>query len=250
MVGVQRKPAKASRFSRPEIRHMEMLLQEGKDLSDPNFHQKVADEFNRAPGRGQVESKTIQMQQVQRWFLSRLKFHKTEDATSRSSSKEVSPDGEESLTINALQSSNLPEENGEKVSEEVEMEFEAKSSRDMAWYDVSTFLAHRILSSGEVEVRVRFDGFGPEEDEWVIVRKGVRERSIPIESSECWKVKEGDIVLCFREKDEAANYFDAHVMQVERKMHDIRGCRCIYLVRYDHDQTEERVHLSRLCRRP
>ncbi|KAI0491578.1 hypothetical protein KFK09_025838 [Dendrobium nobile] len=225
MVGVQSKPAKASRFSRPEIRHMEMLLREGKDLSDPNFHQKLADEFNCAPGR--VESKTIQMEQVQRWFLNRLKFHKTEDATSRSSSKEVSPDGEESLTINAVQSSNLPEENGEKVSEEVEMEFEARSSRDMA-----------------------FDGFGPEEDEWINVRKGVRERSIPMESSECWKIKEGDIVLCFREKDEAANYFDAHVMQVERKMHDIRGCRCIYLVRYDHDQTEERVHLSRLCRRP
>ncbi|XP_020676460.1 protein SAWADEE HOMEODOMAIN HOMOLOG 2 isoform X2 [Dendrobium catenatum] len=231
MVGVQSKPAKASRFSRPEIRHMEMLLREGKDLSDPNFHQKLADEFNRAPGR--VESKTIQMEQVQRWFLNRLKFHKTEDATSRSSSKEVSPD-----------------EDGEKVTEEVEMEFEARSSRDMAWYDVSTFLAHRILSSGEVEVRVRFDGFGPEEDEWINVRKGVRERSIPMESSECWKIKEGDIVLCFREKDEAANYFDAHVIQVERKMHDIRGCRCIYLVRYDHDQTEERVHLSRLCRRP
>ncbi|XP_020575245.1 protein SAWADEE HOMEODOMAIN HOMOLOG 1-like [Phalaenopsis equestris] len=248
MVGVQRKPGKASRFTRPEMRHMEMLLREGKDLLDPKFHQKLADDFNRAPGR--VENKPIQIQQVRRWFLNRYKLHKTEDATSRSSSKEMSPDGEESLTLNVSQSSDLPEENGEKVSEEVEMEFEARSSRDTAWYDVSTFLAHRVLSSGEVEVRVRFNGFGPEEDEWVNVRKSVRERSIPMESSECWKVKEGDIVLCFREKDEAAKYFDAHVVQVERKMHDIRGCRCIFLVRYDPDQTEERVHLSRLCRRP
>lgn len=248
MVGLQRKPGKAARFSRPEIRHMEMLLREGKDLLDPTFHQKLTNEFNRAPGRG--ENKAIQTQQVQRWFLNRLKLHKTEDAISRSSSKEASLDGEESLTINVPQNSDLPEENGEKVSEEVEMEFEARSSRDAAWYDVSTFLAHRVLSSGEVEVRVRYDGFGSEEDEWVNVRKAVRERSIPMESSECWKVKEGDIVLCFREKDEAANYFDAHVVQVERKMHDIRGCRCIFLVRYDHDQTEERVHLSRLCCRP
>ncbi|KAK8938748.1 hypothetical protein KSP39_PZI011663 [Platanthera zijinensis] len=232
MVGVQSKPKKvtAARFSRAEIRHLEMLLQEGKDLFDPNFHQKLANEFNRPPGR--AENKAIQVQQVQRWFLNRLKLHKVEAVTSPTSSKEMSSD-----------------ENGEKISE-VEMEFEARSCRDHAWYDVSTFLAHKVLSSGEVEVRVRFVGFGPDEDEWVNVRKAVRERSVPMESSECWKLKEGDLLLCFREKDEAANYFDAHVAGIERKMHDIRGCRCIFLMRYDHDQNEERVHLSRLCRRP
>ncbi|KAK8970123.1 hypothetical protein KSP40_PGU013495 [Platanthera guangdongensis] len=225
-----------------------MLLQEGKDLIDPNFHQKLANEFNRPPGR--AENKAIQVQQVQRWFLNRLKLHKVEAVTSPSSSKEMSSDGEEILPISALQRSDFPEENGEKISE-VEMEFEARSCRDHAWYDVSTFLAHKVLSSGEVEVRVRFDGFGPDEDEWVNVRKAVRERSVPMESSECWKLKEGDLLLCFEyEKDEAANYFDAHVAGIERKMHDIRGCRCIFLMRYDHDQNEERVHLSRLCRRP
>lgn len=48
------------------------------------------------------------------------------------------------------------------------------------------------------EVRVRFQGFGPEEDEWVHVKRAVRERSIPLESSECHKVEMGDLVLCFQ----------------------------------------------------
>lgn len=48
------------------------------------------------------------------------------------------------------------------------------------------------------EVRVRYAGFGREEDEWVNVRRAVRDRSIPLEESECHKVKVGDLVLCFQ----------------------------------------------------
>ena len=48
------------------------------------------------------------------------------------------------------------------------------------------------------EVRVRFAGFGKEDDEWVNVKRGVRVRSIPLEPSECHKVKVGDLVLCFQ----------------------------------------------------
>ena len=48
------------------------------------------------------------------------------------------------------------------------------------------------------EVRVRFAGFGAEEDEWVNVKKAVRERSVALEHSECQKVKVGDLVLCFQ----------------------------------------------------
>ena len=33
-------------------------------------------------------------------------------------------------------------------------------------------------------------------------------------------------------------YFDAHVLEIERKRHDIRGCRCQFLIRYDHGRTE------------
>lgn len=51
------------------------------------------------------------------------------------------------------------------------------------------------------EARVRYHGFGKEEDEWVNVKEGVRERSIPLEASECHKVKEGHLVLCFLVND-------------------------------------------------
>ncbi|WOL17070.1 hypothetical protein Cni_G25859 [Canna indica] len=156
----------------------------------------------------------------------------------------------DSSLSDAPESSGLPKETEEKMMETRELEFEAKSSRDEAWYDVAMFLAHRVLSSGELEVRVRYQGFGAEEDEWVNVKKAVRERSIPLESSDCKKVSVGDLVLCFRESSDQATYFDAHVMEIERKLHDIRGCRCRFLIHYDHDQTEEKVHSRRLCRRP
>ena len=48
------------------------------------------------------------------------------------------------------------------------------------------------------EVRVRFSGFSYDQDEWVNVKRGVRERSIPLEPSECHRVEVGDLVLCFR----------------------------------------------------
>ena len=48
------------------------------------------------------------------------------------------------------------------------------------------------------EVRVRFVGFGAEEDEWVNVKNAVRERSIPLEHSECHRLKVGDLVCCFQ----------------------------------------------------
>lgn len=55
-----------------------------------------------------------------------------------------------------------------------------------------------ILSFVKKEVRVRFVGFGAEEDEWVNIKTAVRERSIPLEHSECHLVKVGDLVLCFQ----------------------------------------------------
>ncbi|KAF8380846.1 hypothetical protein HHK36_028341 [Tetracentron sinense] len=131
-----------------------------------------------------------------------------------------------------------------------QMEFEARSSRDGAWYDVATFISHRMFETGDPEVRVRFAGFGAEEDEWVNVRKHVRQRSLPCEASECVAVLPGDLILCFQEGKEQALYFDAHVLDAQRRRHDVRGCRCRFLVRYDHDQSEEIVPLRKVCRRP
>ncbi|TKY74531.1 SAWADEE HOMEODOMAIN-like 2 [Spatholobus suberectus] len=38
---------------------------------------------------------------------------------------------------------------GEIMRDPSELEFEARSSKDGAWYDVEAFLAHRFLSTGE-----------------------------------------------------------------------------------------------------
>ena len=48
------------------------------------------------------------------------------------------------------------------------------------------------------EVRVRFVGYGAEDDEWVNVKAAIRQRSVPYESSECISVFPGEIVLCFQ----------------------------------------------------
>ncbi|OWM88626.1 hypothetical protein CDL15_Pgr002393 [Punica granatum] len=130
------------------------------------------------------------------------------------------------------------------------LEFEAKSSRDGAWYDVATFLTHRHLETGNPEVLVRFSGFGVDEDEWINIRQHVRQRSLPCEASECVAVLPGDVILCFQEGKEQALYFDAQVLDAQRRRHDARGCRCRFLVRYLHDDSEEIVPLRKVCRRP
>ncbi|KAI5422844.1 hypothetical protein KIW84_046027 [Lathyrus oleraceus] len=88
------------------------------------------------------------------------------------------------------------------------------------------------------EARVRYHGFGKEEDEWVNVKDGVRERSIPLEASECHKLKEGHLVLCFLVKSDYALYCDARVLKVERRVHDSKECTCTFTVRFYHDMSE------------
>ncbi|XP_034200918.1 protein SAWADEE HOMEODOMAIN HOMOLOG 1-like isoform X2 [Prunus dulcis] len=110
-------------------------------------------------------------------------------------------------------------------------------------------LSHSLLTGLLVRGKL-FVGFGAEEDEWVNVKRAVRERSVPLEHSECQNLKVGDLVLCFQERRDQAIYYDAHIIEIQRKMHDIRGCRCLFSIRYNHDNMEERVRLRRLCRRP
>lgn len=109
---------------------------------------------------------------------------------------------------------------------------------------------------------MRFAGFGKEEDEWVSVKRAIRERSLPLEPSECDKINVGDLVLCFRvgptdhllsprssfsnafsdvnfqENPDHALYCDAHVVEIERRTHGDDGCTCIFTVRYEHDNAE------------
>lgn len=236
-----------SGFTKAEIEKMEKLLQEsGHNLLNREFCQKITQSFNRSSGR--AGKPAVNLKEVQDWFRKRLKDNPVKETCP---SKVTSPKKcvqNDCAANNAHESSKLP--GGGKVPNLSDLEFEARSSKDGAWYDVDTFLTHRFLSSGEAEVRVRFVGFGAEEDEWINIKKSVRVRSLPLEHFECEKVKVGDLVLCFQERRDQAIYYDAHIIEIQRRMHDIRGCRCLFLIRYDHDNTEERVHLRRLCCRP
>ncbi|KAK9273270.1 hypothetical protein L1049_018077 [Liquidambar formosana] len=234
-------------FTKAEIEKMEKLLNgSGEPLLNKEFCQKLTKSFNRSKDR--AGKPVIKWTEVQSWFQERQLDCPSKVTSSPNASKKMS-------ILPKVRPSNKAHEGpqmkkGEKVADLSELEFEARSSKDGAWYDVDMFLTHRFLTSGEPEVRVRFVGFGAEEDEWVNVKKAVRERSVPLEHSECQKIKVGDIVLCFQERRDQAIYYDAHVLEIQRRLHDIRGCRCLFLIRYDHDNSEERVRSRRLCCRP
>ncbi|RLM86731.1 hypothetical protein C2845_PM04G14910 [Panicum miliaceum] len=244
------------RFTPSEIARMEKLAAERKEqVLDNKFCQKLAEEFNCSAGR--AGSKVLQATQVQGWFLNKFPVSATKPTCVPTISQEKASTAEVNVSVSEKKSAASEEKlfpldtkTRDKIPDLEELEFEAKSSKDSAWYDIALFLAHRRNRAGEIEVRVRFEGFGADEDEWVNVKKCIRQRSIPLESSQCRSIVEGDLVLCFREGNEEALHFDAHVLEVQRKQHDIRGCRCIFLVEYDHDRSQERVSLRRLSRRP
>ncbi|KAK6161905.1 hypothetical protein DH2020_001746 [Rehmannia glutinosa] len=243
----QRKRQLFSGFTKAEqVQKMEQLVNEYKEQSiDEEFCKKLARLFNRSSGR--AGKPVAKWTEIQSWFQMNQQ-HGLFKETSFDAAKML-PVVPESLTQNkATGNPNMPE--GEKDEDLSRLEFEARSSKDGAWYDVDTFLSHRFLDSGEIEVRVRYVGFGAEEDEWVNVKDSVRVRSVALDNSECQKVKVGDLVVCFQERQDQARYYDAHVIEIQKRWHDIRGCRCFFLIRYDHDNAEEKVRLRRLCCRP
>ncbi|XP_057478916.1 protein SAWADEE HOMEODOMAIN HOMOLOG 1-like [Actinidia eriantha] len=234
-------------FTTAEMEKMEKLFTESREQSlEQEFCIRLAKRINCS--RRHAGKPAVKWNEVQSWFQERHQSHPLKDADLPNTLKDslVVP---EAIPLNKTHESPLASK-GEKVPDLSELEFEARSSTDGAWYDVDSFLNHRFLSSGDAVVRVRFVGFGAEEDEWVNVKKNIRERSLPLDHSECGKVKVGDLVLCFQERRDQARHYDAHVVEIQRRMHDIRGCRCLFLIRYDHNNTEERVRLRRLCRRP
>ncbi|XP_062199215.1 protein SAWADEE HOMEODOMAIN HOMOLOG 2-like [Phragmites australis] len=254
--------APAFRFLPSEVAEMEARLQQlNNGIPSRADLRTLADKFSASPKRsGKV---AIQPKQVWNWFQNRRYSHRAKTTRSAPPPAKMTPSGADhhhhavsSSAFRAAQPSSaaaLPgssPSSGKNPMEGGQVEFEAKSARDGAWYDVAAFLSHRLFESGDPEVRVRFSGFGAEEDEWINVRKCVRQRSLPCEATECIAVLPGDLILCFQEGKEQALYFDARVLDAQRRRHDVRGCRCRFLVRYDHDCSEEIVPLRKVCRRP
>ncbi|KAL3692602.1 hypothetical protein R1sor_006253 [Riccia sorocarpa] len=246
--------APAFRFTAREVSEMEKALEASKGSTPArSVVQQLSDSFSASAER--AGQKPIQWKQVWNWFQNRRHSQKAKIARSPDARVKpvTAPAAEPSQVKRAAAASTaVPSTTAGAVrrGSDAQMEFEAKSARDGAWYDVSTFISHRVAASGDPEVRVRFAGFGSEEDEWVNVRSAVRQRSLPCEASECVAVLPGDLILCFQEGNEQALYYDADILDVQRRRHDVRGCRCRFWVRYRHDQAEEVVPLRKVCRRP
>ncbi|CAH1435018.1 unnamed protein product [Lactuca virosa] len=127
---------------------------------------------------------------IHTWFLDRQLFSAVKNKTLVVDSNEVtkqpaiinsSPNALKNLVAlsKAWAASEKPKTpKAQRVAELSDLSFEALSAKDCAWYDVATFTNFRVLYHGELEVCVRFSGFSHDQDEWVNVRKGLRERSI------------------------------------------------------------------------
>ncbi|KAK4781558.1 hypothetical protein SAY86_015660 [Trapa natans] len=251
--------APAFRFTAQEVVEMEAILQEHNNtMPARELLVAIAEKFSNSQERkGKMP---VQMKQVWNWFqnrryANRAKLTKPPVKLSTSPTFRIEPNPVRNLPqpVATPVAAPIAASAGGSVGRGPDasiMEFEAKSSRDGAWYDVANFLSHRHLESGDPEVLVRFSGFGVDEDEWINIRKFIRQRSLPCEASECVAVLPGDLILCFQEGKEQALYYDAHVLDAQRRRHDVRGCRCRFLVRYDHDESEEIVPLRKVCRRP
>ncbi|KAJ6814006.1 protein SAWADEE HOMEODOMAIN-like protein 2 [Iris pallida] len=247
----------AFRFTQNEVVEMEACLQEvNHAIPSRDTVCALAEKFSLSADRV-GKTPPIQPKQVWNWFQNRRYAQRAKVVKAPPGKLSVvpMPRDDDSLpfrnvNVNVPPSTSAPLGAGKNPENAAQVEFEAKSARDGAWYDVAVFLSHRMFDTDDPEVRVRFSGFGVEEDEWVNVRKFVRQRSLPCENAECVAVLPGDLILCFQEGKEQALYFDAHVLDAQRRRHDVRGCRCRFLVRYDHDQSEEIVPLRKVCRRP
>ncbi|XP_047340667.1 uncharacterized protein LOC124944457 isoform X2 [Impatiens glandulifera] len=252
------------RFNAYEVAEMEVVLREHDNQMPTNeLLANLAEKFSSSSVRS-VNSKqkkkrnekpgriVVQMKQVWNWFQNRRFAIRSKGIKIPSAVRNIPQDPPPTVV---LPPTVIPPPTDQtvllnSVPDNPPMEFEAKSAQDGAWYDVTEFLSHKSRGTGDLEVKVRFNGFGEEEVEWVNVVKHVRPRSLPCESTECVSVLPGDLVLCFQEGKEQALYFDAHVLNAQRRNHDVRGCRCRFLVRYDHNLAEEIVPLRKICRRP
>ncbi|KAI9107912.1 hypothetical protein K1719_021248 [Acacia pycnantha] len=230
---------------------LEFCQRLAKSFSSSSIRQFLIDSSGKDP---------ITSEQVQDWFKNKQIKSEAEVPSSPANSSKVVGSSDASTVIDEFETCPNPKGSGcgacfgpkyEKVPDISELAFEARSAKDEAWYDVESFISYRVINStGELEVRVRYAGFSKSQDEWVNVKEDVRERSIPLVPTECDKVKEGDLMLCFQERDDYDLYCDARVVKIQRRVHDQIECRCIFLVKYRYDNTQEVVPWNRLCRRP
>ncbi|XVE53760.1 hypothetical protein DITRI_Ditri03aG0028400 [Diplodiscus trichospermus] len=172
----QRQRPNFSGFTKAEIEKMEKLFLESREpLQSKEFCQKIARSFSSSAGR--AGKPIVKWTEVQNWFVARQQESTSKVPSLNETSKNQSRIPETCPLNNGHQSSQILKElnhpfhsgeknvfslqilshlslgvlsnAGEKVPDLSDLEFEAKSSKDGAWYDVEMFLTHRFLSSGE-----------------------------------------------------------------------------------------------------
>ncbi|KAF7081760.1 hypothetical protein CFC21_085671 [Triticum aestivum] len=243
-------PRLVFRFTHREVAKMEEVLRDLNAMPQRPVIQALTDEFNTSSHRSGNGKVPVQYKQVHTWFQNRRYTQKRRGERPPARGKMLPTGAEAQHPASYWVQSSCPSNAGNTSSDGGLVQLEAKSPRNGAWYDVAAIQSCRLSETGDQEVQVWFSGFGAEEEEWINVCKSVRLRSVPCIATECVGVLPGDLILCYQEGKEQALYFDAHVLEVERRTHDIRGCRCSFLVRYDHDHSEEIVPLRKVCRRP
>ncbi|KAI5066245.1 hypothetical protein GOP47_0018869 [Adiantum capillus-veneris] len=167
---------------------MEKLWKESKGCPSRRALRGLVKKLSKFPERA---GNAIHVKQVQNWFTKKRYTLKKQGVDITGKKGQICTEKKKKKAVPKTLA----------VSDEkndVKLQFEAKSSRDSAWYDVKLFLAHRMIENGDPEVRVRFDGYGAADDEWVNMRTSVRERSLPCEESDCVFVLPGDLTLCFK----------------------------------------------------
>ncbi|KAK8348840.1 hypothetical protein V6Z12_A06G105600 [Gossypium hirsutum] len=143
----QRQRAAFSGFTKPEIKKMEKFLMKSRELLlSKEFCKKMARNFSSSAGR--AGKPIIKWTKVQSWFLARLQESASKVPSLTDTSKTESRISETCPLDDGPQ---IPQilKVGEKIPDLSGLEFEARSSKDGAWYDVDTFLTQRHLGSGE-----------------------------------------------------------------------------------------------------
>ncbi|KAK8618818.1 hypothetical protein V6N13_132797 [Hibiscus sabdariffa] len=149
-----------SEFTLAEVLEMENSYKaKGDETLNEEFCKKLATNFSSSSNR--LGKSTVTWQQVQHFFQEK-QMEKQNEQDPSAMALDLFVDLSDANSSKPLEIMHQRKGTAEDLKE---LSFEARSSKDYAWYDVETFLNYRVLYNGELEVRVRFSGFAKAEDE-------------------------------------------------------------------------------------
>ncbi|GJM99801.1 hypothetical protein PR202_ga16936 [Eleusine coracana subsp. coracana] len=187
--------APSFRFLPSEVAELEAVSNQLNNAAVPNHAvlQALTDRFNASPARTGADMAVHFSQNRRRRHPEAAKPPRYPTAASQ-----VTQSGRQQMHSSAPPAQLQTASSGKDHRKADQVQFEAKSARDGAWYDIDAFISKRNFETGNPEVMVHFVGLRAEDDEWVDVRTCVRQRSLPCQATECACIVRGDLVLCFQ----------------------------------------------------